>query len=91
MINGKKSNHEATAIVDPKNGKLVVSKNNIKSVSLDYCKATLANNVPNKEYSEEIIFKKVEVQKKMLEEKGTFVTNKETFDFVLSKFKRSRK
>ena len=67
MIGGKNANHEATAIVDPKNGKLGVSKNNIKSVALEYCQATLNNNVPNEEYSEEIMSKKVEVQNKMLE------------------------
>ena len=86
MIGGKKASHEATAIVDPKNGKLGVSKNNIKSVALDYCQATLNNNVPNEENSEEIVSKKVEVQNKMLEENGTIVMNRETFNLVISTF-----
>ena len=91
VIGGKKAHHEATAIVNPINGKLVVSKNQIKSISLEYCKATLENNIPKTRYSEEIMSKKTEVQHKMNERIGTFVIKKETLDFVVAKFKKSRK
>ena len=38
----------ANAINDPKTGKLDVSNHKIKEISLNYCKDTLANNLPEK-------------------------------------------
>ena len=49
-MGGKKSNNEATAVVNPINGKLVVSRKEIKEVVLKYCKETLENDVPEEGY-----------------------------------------
>jgi hypothetical protein len=82
---------QATAIIDPVTGKLVVSKHRIKQVSLAYCKATLANNQPDKEFREEILSKLIKVQTKLSDNKEEFHINKETFDFIIKKFRRSNK
>jgi glutamate synthase domain-containing protein 2 len=44
VVGGKKATNQATAIVDPETGKMVVSKHKIKEVTLKYCKDTLENN-----------------------------------------------
>ena len=38
---------QATAVMDPETEKLVVSKERIKTVTLQYCQDTLSNNEPN--------------------------------------------
>ena len=70
---------------------LAVSKNKIKTVSLEYCKATLANNQPGKEYMEEIVAKQKDVENKLSENVEELHVTKETFDFIISKFKKSNK
>ena len=80
-----------TAIIDPKNGKLAASKDHIKRVTLNYCKETLANNKPTTAYEEIMKNKKDMLDKKLLECDGNFAPDKETFDFLVSKFKKSRK
>ena len=90
-VMGGGKNIEATAIIDPVTGKLVVSKHRIKQVSLAYCKATLANNQPDKEFREEILSKLIKVQTKLSDNKEEFHINKETFDFIIKKFRRSNK
>ena len=54
IVGGKKASMETTAIVDPENNKLVVSKKQIISVTLKYCKETLNNNKPTEEYKDTI-------------------------------------
>ena len=49
IVGGKKASMETTAIVDPENNKLVVSKKQIISVTLKYCQETLNNNKPTEE------------------------------------------
>ena len=58
VIAGNKKEMKVNAIIDPKTGKLVLSKQKIKEVTLDYCKATLAKNQPEKEYADQIESKK---------------------------------
>ena len=87
----QKAHQKATAIVDPLNGKLVVSKNAIKSISLKYCKDTLTKNEPDNDYSEEIMSKMKIVQTKLLGKEGVFTIDMDLFDFVISKFKKSQK
>ena len=50
VVGEKKTEQNATAIPDPKTGKLIVSRNKIKEVSLEYCKNTLANHDPHADY-----------------------------------------
>ena len=50
IIGGKKALIENTAIIDPKTGKLAASKEQIKKVTLVYCKETLSNNKPSTAY-----------------------------------------
>ena len=67
IIVGKKATLEATAVVDPKNGKLAVSKHQIRTVTLQYCKETLANNKPSKGYEGVMQDKKDNLTMKLLE------------------------
>ena len=67
------------------------SRNKIKEVSLEYCKNTLANHEPHTDYKNEINYKKKPVELKLLENNVELQINKGTFDFIVSKFKKSRK
>ena len=68
-----------------------MSSHKIREISLTYCKDTLANNIPKKEYEKEIELKKSYIENMMKEKKGNFIVTKETFDFIISKFKKSNK
>ena len=63
----KKSNTEATVIMNPRTNKLVVSRKEIKEVTLEYCQKTLSNNVPENEFRKVVEDKKEEVMRKMNE------------------------
>ena len=91
VVGEKKTEQNATAILDPKTGNFIVSRNKIKEVSLEYCKNTLANHEPHADYEKEINAKKNEVRNKLLEHGGELNINRETFDSIVSKFKKSRK
>ena len=91
IVGGKKAKNQATAIVDPKTGKLVVSKHEIKEVTLKYCKDTLENNEVEEEFEEEITNKKEKVKVKLAENDGHFEIKNETFEKVMHKFKKSKK
>ena len=70
---------------------MVVSKQEIKEVTLKYCKDTLENNAVEKEFEEDISSKKEKVKVKLAEEDGHFEIKQETFEKVMSKFKKSKK
>ena len=91
VIGGKKTQIEATAIINPTTGKLAVSKSEIKKVSLEYTKETLKSNEIPEDMAEESERKKNAVEVFLKEKKGVFCANKETFEKVICKFKRSRK
>ena len=91
IIGGKRAAQETTAIVNPKTGKLAVSKKEIRQVSLTYCKETLANNEPEDGFEDEINSKKKLVRDLLNVEGGTFEANKDTFKKMVEKFKRSKK
>ena len=91
VVGEKKTEQNATAILDPKTGNFIVSRNKIKEVSLEYCKNTPANHEPHADYEKEINAKKNEVRKKLLEHGGELNINRETFDSIVSKFKKSSK
>ena len=77
--------------MDPKSGKLIISKQKIKEASLQYCIDTLSKYEPDLEYQEVIRRKKETLNTKLQEGKGNFILQRETFDFVVLKFQRSKK
>ena len=91
VLGGKKACMDSTAILHPNSGELVVSRNIIREVSLEYCKSTLANNVPSKQFYEHIQSKIQKVKVKLSEEDGASTIQRETFSCVLAKFKKSGK
>ena len=88
MVGGKKACLDSTAIVHPVSGALVVSRNNIKEISLEYCKNTLRNNVPLEGYYDHIQTKIIKVKEKLIENDGDCTVTKNTFDCVLAKLKK---
>ena len=91
VMGGKKKRIEASAILNPITGKLVVSKKEIKDVSLKYCKDTLANNAPEKNYEKCIEDKKAQVKHLMELSNGNFNPNIGTFMKNVKKFKSKGK
>ena len=57
ILGHKKQSQEACAVKDPKTEELIVSSEEIKKVSLEYCKEVLSNNKPETEYMKEIMIK----------------------------------
>lgn len=90
MGNGKKG-AEASAMINPVNGDLVVSKGEMKAIALKYCKDTLANNEPEKEFKELIEAKKTSVESLLTLKGGSFKTSITTFKKNIKKFSQSRK
>ena len=91
VLGGKKTDVEATAIINPKTGNLALSKGEIKKVSLQYTKEPLMSNPIEEGVAEEIEQKKVATRKFLKESGGTYEINKEIFEKVLAKFKGSIK
>ena len=91
VLGGKKAMLDTSAFIHPKSGKLVVSKAEILQVSLDYCKDTLRNNIPAVGHLEDIQKKKESVRNKLLLCHGSFQIEKETFNSVVNKFRKSGK
>ena len=80
VLGGKKTDVEATAIINPKTGNLALSKGEVKKVSLQYTKETLVSNPIEEGVAEEIEQKKVATRKFLKESGGTFEINKEIFE-----------
>ena len=91
IIGGRKATLQATAIMNPKNGKLAVSKDQIKSVTLQYCQETLANNKPAIGFEGVMHTKKTNLERNLMQCNGSFMPTKEGFQTLLKKFKLSRK
>jgi hypothetical protein len=70
VLGGEKACMDSTAILHPTSGELVVSRNLIREVSLEYCKSTLANNVPSEQFYEYIQSKIQKVKVKLSDEDG---------------------
>ena len=86
---GKKKNIEQTAIVDADTGKIVGSRQKVREVTLKYCIETLKkNNIPAG-YKD--TFMASEVERKLNDSDGTFTADKEAFDALVVKLKKSRK
>ena len=85
MGNGKAA--EASAMINPLNGDLTVSKGEMKAIALKYCKDTLANNEPEEEFKELIETKKRSVESFLNLKGGSFKTSIATFNKNLKKFR----
>ena len=91
IIGGKKTPNQATAIVNPITKKLVVSKAEIKEITLKYCRDTLQNNEVEEEFEDIVDEKREKMKARLAEEDGQVKMEHETFRKVLEKFKRSKK
>ena len=91
VMGGKKSTIDSTAVINPKTGKLMVSRKDIKEVTLNYCIDTLANNEPEESAKKHIDNKRKFLKVFLKLKGGNFGTTKETFDKIVDKFKRSNK
>ena len=91
IVGGVKGHFEATAITNPLDGKLVISRESIKKITLQYCKETLGDNIPESGFQSVIENKQTQVKTKLLEVDGSLAASKETFDCLINKFKRCRK
>ena len=81
------------AVKDPETGKLVVSSDEIKKVSLKYCKRVLEKNPIKHGFEEDIEIKKTLHQLRMVEhiEEDDEVIQESTFGKIVDKFKKSKK
>ena len=79
------------AVINPKTKKLAVSKEEIKSVSLQYCKETLSNNPPQAEAVRIAEIKDSLQEARLKATNGHFMAEKDLFNKVLKKFKSTNK
>ena len=87
ILGPKKTGQEASAIRHPKTNELIVSKEEIKKVTLEYCTENLANNTPDEEVKDMINKRRTEQIEKMKDTSGeSFEVNFQDFDQVLAKF-----
>ena len=88
----KKQQQEAHAVKDSKNGKIVVSTEEIKRVNLEHCLKVLQNNVPKPEVQELLKFQS-ELHDIMMKDTTDKDTNISETDFmnVVLKFKSKDK
>jgi hypothetical protein len=88
----KKDKSEANAIKHPETGELLVSKEMIKKVTVEYCKDNLTNKEPHPKYKFGVELRK-SIHKSRMEDvsvKGCMISE-EDFYTVLAKFKRNNK
>ena len=92
IIGSKKQGQEACAVKDPKTKELIVASEEIKKVSLEYCKEVLTNNKPEAEYKKEIMIKE-KVHEVRMEEKvsGEIEFGQGDFTKVLDKMRKNKK
>ena len=86
---GKKVAIQPLAIQNPKTGRLVISRTQIKSVTLKYCQETLSNNPPESGFGRHAEVQKELQSLRMEATDGNFMVNKALFNKVLNKFKLS--
>ena len=91
VIGNSKKPAPPSAIMNPITNKLAVNKKEIKEVSLNYCKETLANNETKPEYVKLVQKKKEETEEIMKANDGDFEPTKESLELNIRKFKRSGK
>ena len=82
---------EATSVADPETGKITVSKEDIKKVSLKYCLDTLNDIEPMEGFEKGVLVMKDLHDLRMKCEDGEFSISKDTFQKVVQKIKKSGK
>ena len=88
----EKEGVKAHAVKDPTTNKLIVNQEEIKQVSVSYCKKVLTKNEPSEGYENMAKMKEKLHEYRMnnrLEE--GFMADKDVFDTVVDKFKRNNK
>ena len=91
VIKGK-DNNNAHAILDPDSKKLIVERDKIKKVSLEYCKKVLKKNKPVENMMKLVATRKDLNEQRMKEDTTEgFEADKEAFDEVVMKFKTNNK
>ena len=85
----KKSGQEASSIKDPSTGELLVTKDDIKRVTVKYCAANLKGNKPNDKVETMVKQRRIDQLKKMEEEcEVELEIDHDDFIEVIEKFKR---
>ena len=85
----KKAKEEATAIRDPTTNELIVSKERIKEVTLEYVVNNLKGNTPDEAVEEMVMMRRNIQIEKMNDKSGeTMDIDAEDFNNVIAKFKR---
>ena len=90
-MEGKKEKILANAKLDPISGKLITSSYRIRETSLRCCLDTLTNYEPDIEYIEERRKKKIKCMQFLQEGTGNLTIERKTFNFIVSKFQRSKR
>ena len=85
------TSNPSNAIKHPDTGKLVVERNEIKKVSVEYCKKVLSKNNPKEEYKKMSNMKDYLHKERMNQLGQGFIAKKETFDKVINKFIKNNK
>ena len=89
LVGSKKSKQEAIALRHPETGEIIVNKNEIKKVALQYCVTNLKKNNPVDEVKESVIKTKETQLELMKDTSGEgFEVTWEEFIGVLDKFKK---
>ena len=91
VFGGQKGTQEATAIINPKTMKVATTKNEIKEVTLTYCKETLKSNETDDNFKTEIEERKQRMKETMKMNNGKFEASEETFMKNIKKFQTSGK
>ena len=83
----RKDNNNAHAILDPDSKKLIVERDKIKKVSLEYCKKVLKKNKPVENMMKVVATREALNEQRMKDDTTDgFEADKEAFDEVLMKF-----
>ena len=91
VLGGTKVVSEVNAIEDPKTKRLVVTRSEVKNITLEYCKETLTQNKPEHEAKEVIEDNNRKVKDLLKETDGEFNADFETFKKNIIKFKKAGK
>ena len=91
ILEGKMQNLSASVIKDPATGIFLTSNQDIKEVSVNYCKNILKDNPPEERFRDIFRKKRKMIKKWENENDGIFEAKFETFISLIRKFKKSRK
>ena len=87
ITGGKKASTEPHAIEDPKTNNLLVSNQDIRKATLEYCADNLRNREPDPEVKSLVSVKNLLVEEKLKEKEEPLEIDKNDYNTVLTKFK----